>query len=50
MMGVLGSNFVGHGERWALSGGVGVSLTEDSFGGQKTDTVVAGRAGLQVSW
>jgi hypothetical protein len=49
-MGVLGHNFMGEGERWALSGGVGVSLDENNFGGQKTDRTVAGRAGVQVSW
>ena len=50
LMGVLGHNFVGEGERWALSGGVGLSLNENNFGGQDTDRTVAGRAGVQVSW
>ena len=50
MMGVLGHDFAGHGERWALSGGVGVSLKEEDFGGRGGDSVVAGRAGVQVSW
>ncbi len=49
-MGVLGRNFMGSGERWALSGGVGVSLSEEKYGGRKSDTVVGGRAGLQVTW
>jgi hypothetical protein len=50
LMGVLGHNFVGGGERWAVSGGVGVSLNENEFGGQSVDRTVAGRAGVQVSW
>jgi hypothetical protein len=49
-MGVLGRNFMGGGERWAVSGGVGVSLNEKDFGGQSTDRTVAGRAGVQVTW
>lgn len=49
-MGVLGRDFMGGGERWAISGGVGVSLNENNFGGQSTDRAVAGRAGVQVSW
>ena len=48
--GRAGHNFVGEGERWALSGGVGLSLNENNFGGQNTDRTVAGRAGVQVSW
>ena len=50
LMGVLGHNFVGGNERWAVSGGVGVSLNENEFGGQGVDRTVAGRAGVQVSW
>ena len=50
LMGVLGQNFAGYGERWAVSGGVGVSLNENEFGNQGTDRTVAGRAGVQVSW
>jgi hypothetical protein len=50
LMGVLGHNFVGGGERWALSGGVGVSLDDNDFGGRSAGTTVAGRAGVQVSW
>ncbi len=49
-MGVLGYNFMGGGERWAVSGGVGVSLNEENFGGHSSDRTVGGRAGLQVSW
>jgi hypothetical protein len=49
-MGVLGHNFMGGGERWAVSGGVGVSLSEENFGGRSSDRTVGGRAGLQVSW
>ena len=49
-MGVLGHDFAGGGERWAISGGVGVSLNENNFGGQSTDRTVAGRAGVQVTW
>ena len=48
--GVLGKNLVGQGERWALSGGVGFTVKEDSFGGQSSKSSVGGRAGLQVSW
>ncbi len=50
LMGVLGHNFVGGGERWAIAGGVGVSLNQNELGGQGTDRTVAGRAGVQVSW
>ncbi len=50
LMGVVGHNLVGGGERWAVSGGVGVSLNENEFGGQSVDRTVAGRAGVQVSW
>jgi hypothetical protein len=49
-MGVLGHNFMGGGERWALSGGVGFSLNDENYGRQSTDRTVAGRAGVQVSW
>jgi hypothetical protein len=49
-MGVLGHNFMGGGERWALSGGVGFSLNEKDYGGHSTDRTVGGRAGVQVSW
>ena len=49
-MGVLGNNFLGAGERWALSGGVGFTVKEDSYGGRKSQSSVGGRAGLQVSW
>jgi hypothetical protein len=49
-MGVIGHNLVGDGERWAISGGVGVSLNEDNFGGQKADRALAGRAGVQITW
>ena len=49
-MGVLGRNFVGHGERWALSAGVGFTVKEDNFGGRGSQNSVGGRAGLQVSW
>jgi hypothetical protein len=49
-MGVIGHNFMGGNERWAVSGGVGVSLNENEFGGQDADRTVAGRAGIQVSW
>ncbi len=49
-MGVLGRDFLGSGERWAVSGGVGVSLNEKDYGGQNTDRAVAGRAGVQVTW
>lgn len=48
-MGVLG-HFVGYGERWALSGGVGFTVREDSFGRRGSESSVGGRAGLQVSW
>jgi hypothetical protein len=50
MMGVLGRDFIGQGERWALSGGVGVTVNEGSIGGHSGDSTVAGRAGVQVSW
>jgi len=50
MMGVLGHNFTGNGERWALSGAVGVSLDNEEFGGHSAGSTVAGRAGVQVSW
>ena len=49
-MGVLGHDFMGGGERWALSGGVGFSLNEKDYGGHSTDRTVGGRAGVQVSW
>ena len=49
-MGVLGYNMIGHGERWALSGGVGFTVKEDSYGHRSSQNSVGGRAGLQVSW
>ena len=49
-MGVLGNNLVGQGERWALSGGVGFTVKEDSYGGRSSQSSVGGRAGLQISW
>jgi trimeric autotransporter adhesin len=49
-MGVLGHNFMGAGERWALSGGVGFTVREESFGGRSSQNSVGGRAGLQVTW
>src|SRR5690606_36567452 len=49
-MGVLGHNFLGAGERWALSGGVGFTVKEESYGRRGSKSSVGGRAGLQVSW
>ena len=49
-IGVLGHDFMGGGERWAISGGVGVSLNENEFGGQNTNRTIGGRAGVQVTW
>jgi hypothetical protein len=41
-MGVLG-HFVGYGERWALSGGVGFTVKEQSHGGRSSESSVGGR-------
>ena len=49
-MGVLGHNFLGAGERWALSGGVGFTIKEESYGGRSSQSSVGGRAGLQITW
>jgi hypothetical protein len=49
-MGVLGQNFLGAGERWALSGGVGFTIKEESYGGRSSQSSVGGRAGLQITW
>ena len=49
-MGVLGRNMFGSGERLAVSGAVGVSVEEKSFGQQGSNSSVGGRAGAQVTW
>jgi hypothetical protein len=41
---------MGRGDRWALSGGVGFTVKEDSFADRSSQSTVGGRAGLQVSW
>jgi hypothetical protein len=48
--GAAGRNFAGRGERWAVSGGLGVSIAGQDYGRQTTGTQLAGRAGAQVSW
>jgi trimeric autotransporter adhesin len=49
-MGVVGRNIFGSGERLAISGAVGVSVAEQSFGGHGSETTVGGRAGAQLTW
>jgi len=49
-IGVLGHNFAGYGERWALSGGVGFTVKEESFGRRGGESSIGGRAGIQVTW
>ena len=49
-MGVLGRNLLGQGERLAVSGAVGVSVEEKSFGQQGSTNSVGGRAGAQITW
>ena len=49
-MGVVGRDIFGAGERISLNAGFGLSVSEESFGGQDTTTSWGGRAGIQVSW
>jgi hypothetical protein len=49
-IGVVGRNLFGSGERLAVSGAVGVSLAEESYGGHGSETTVGGRAGVQLTW
>jgi hypothetical protein len=49
-MGVLGRNMFGQGERLAVSGAVGASVEEKSFGRQGSNSSVGGRAGAQITW
>jgi len=49
-VGVVGRNLFGTGERLAVSGAVGVSLEEQSFGRRGSETTVGGRAGAQLTW
>jgi len=49
-MGVLGHDLMGTGERWALSGAVGFTLKEESFGNRSSKSSIGGRAGLQITW
>jgi hypothetical protein len=49
-MGVLGRNMFGSGERLAVSGAVGVSVEEESFGRQGNSSSIGGRAGGQLTW
>src|SRR5262249_46480429 len=48
--GVVARNAFRGGERLAVSGGVGFSTNEDSFGGHGSKSSVGGRAGAQLSW
>ena len=48
-IGVLGGNMFGSGERLAVSGAVGVSVEEKSFGQQGSNSSVGGRAGGQLT-
>ncbi len=49
-IGVLGRNLLGQGERLAVSGSVGASVEEKSFGQQGSNSSVGGRAGAQITW
>ena len=49
-MGVLGRNVVGSGSRLAVSGAVGVSVDENSYGRRSSQSTVGGRAGAQLTW
>jgi hypothetical protein len=49
-MGVLGRKMFGQGERLAVSGALGVSVEEKSFGRQGSNSSVGGRAGAQITW
>jgi len=51
-MGVLSRDFFGDGTgtRFSLSGGVGVSLDDESLFGNSADRTVAGRVGAQLTW
>ena len=48
--GVLARNVFGGGERLAVSGGVGFSTNEDSFGNHSSQSSIGGRAGGQLTW
>jgi hypothetical protein len=48
--GVLGRNLFGSGERITVSGGVGFSVEEQSFGRQGSNSSVGGRGGVQLTW
>ena len=48
--GVLGRNVFTTGDRVAISGAVGVSLEEQTFGHQGSQSSVGGRVGGQITW
>ena len=49
-MGVLDRDLFGSGERLAISAGIGFTTDEQALFGQTPGNVVAGRAGLQITW
>lgn len=49
-MGVAARDVFVDGDRIALTGGFGISLQEESFGGHSTSSSSGGRVGIQLSW
>ncbi|MCD6581147.1 MAG: hypothetical protein J7K90_05035 [Desulfuromusa sp.] len=49
-MGVAARDVFKKGDRIALTGGFGVSIKEESFGGRRTHSSAGGRVGAQLSW
>ena len=49
-MGIVRENVFGGGERLSVNAGLGVSLNQHTYGGQKASNAKGGRVGFQLSW
>ncbi len=47
---VIGRNLFGHSNRVAVTGGIGFSVNEATYGGHTAPTQVGGHVGAQVTW
>ena len=48
--GVLGRNLFGFRDRLAVTGGIGFSVNQPTFGGRTADSQVGGHVGTQLTW
>jgi hypothetical protein len=49
-IGVISQDLLGLDERISFQGGFGFSVKHESFGKRRANSVVGGRAGIQISW